>query len=270
MLKIEQKADHQPISISLREKTKLLTPTFKNAFILAFFLHLSAFTLFHVQPFRINQSHTLFPPVQVNIEIAQSNSAIFADLNEPHSLHHRVEEPEWRSPSISDIFLQPSYSQDISSVEHRFPPSPFLADPLDGAASSWINLDPKEALQEQTPKFYIYGPLSKIPLIASHLQSILQEGNEVHHEVFTLQNEVFKSFSAKGKRLQNEISRLLYKVKVNNHTGRIFWHQAQTSNRSLKSKQQAELILSRLQFKPDDDAFVTEGQIEFFLREGAQ
>jgi hypothetical protein len=159
--------------------------------------------------------------------------------------------------------LKPHYPQSISIAEHTVPPTPFLASLLDGAISTWINLNPKEGVH------HIFGPLSEIPLLSDNLQSVNQDMNETHAEVPRWQDEILKSFSTNGTRLQTKISRLLYDVKVNNHTGKVFWHH-HTSNSSPKSRQLAESILLKLQFKPDDSAFVTPGQIEFFIREGLQ
>ena len=243
MLRLEKTTASGPAHVTAREHARLLTPTFLQALALAFCLHLFGFLLFHVQPFRINQTNTLFPPVQVNIEIALPDSAIFADLEMENLRQAIVPEPAWPEPLIPRLSLNSPDHNDVFAIERPFPKTPITIDSQEELISEWVSLEPTVPSIPKTPRVNLYGPLAGRTLLPG-----------------TLPPPAFPS-------RKETTERLVYAVKVDDHTGKVFWSVPDVGG---KLNEQAETILNNLRFEPLAGGFVTEGQIEFVISGGVK
>lgn len=243
MLKVE-KSSSKPVYLSIRENTRMLTPTFLQALSVAFALHAFAFILFHVQPFRINQTNTQFPPVQVNIEIALPESAIFAELEEKKTHQVAIPEPEWPQPLIPYLSLQSPNQLEVFSIHEEIAKDPFRLDFHDQLISSWIKMDPGTPSQRKVPFLDIRGPLANRSVVAG-----------------TIPEAALPSKRSKTVRL-------LYTVKVDDETGRIFWFQTESDTISIKVEEKVAEILETIKFEPIASGFVTQGEIELYVAGG--
>lgn len=246
MLKIEKQSSSKPINLSIRENTRLFTPTFLQALTVTLFLHVSAIILFHVQPFRINQTNTQFPPVQVNIEIALPDSAIFAELEEPKSHHIAIPEPSWPKPSIPYMTLNSPDHFEIFSNESIFPMDSFTLDFHDQLEGFWVNLDPAPLAQKKAPQIYILGPLANRPIVAGTLPEPLKQSKK------------------------SQVKHLLYTVNIDDESGKIFSYQSQYNPNDRKMEERAAQILETIQFEPITMGFVSKGEIEIILSGGSR
>lgn len=245
MLKLE-KSSSKPVYISIRENTRLLTPTFLQALAVAFSLHVFAVILFHVQPFRINQANTQFPPVQVNIEIALPESAIFAELKDANSHQIAVPEPDWPKPSIPYLSLNSPNHLEIFTSGEIMPMDPFHLDFHEQLIGSWIKMDPAPIAQRKVPLLEIRGPLASRPVVAGTLPEL-------------------STPKKNGKSI-----RLVYSVKVDDESGHVFWYFPKTHPLDKKVEDDAVAILEALKFEPVSEGFVTQGEIELVLAGGKQ
>ena len=65
MLKLEKASSDRQISVIVRDKEYFLTHSFLIAFALAAGFHFLFLLIFHIAPFKIRWSETIFPPIQV-------------------------------------------------------------------------------------------------------------------------------------------------------------------------------------------------------------
>lgn len=240
MLRIE-KSSSKPVYLSIRENTRMLTPTFLQALSVAFALHAFALILFHVQPFRINQTNTQFPPVQVNIEIAQPESAIFAELEEKKTHQTAIPEPEGPQPLIPYLSLKSPNQMEVFTAYEEMPTDPFRLDFHDQLIGSWIRMDDFPPSQRMVPFINIRGPLADRPIVAGTIPKA----------------------ALPPKRTQT--IRLLYTVKVDDETGRIFWFHPEAETLSARAEETVAEILETIKFEPAASGFVTQGEIELYV-----
>jgi hypothetical protein len=241
MLRVEKNAQSKPVYLSVRENARMLTPTFIRALIFALALHLSALILFHVQPFRLKYNSPQYPPIQVNIELALPENAIFADL-EQRKLH-RFPIPE---PPLAPSVI-PHYGIKMEDRVQAVPKNMKIRNTIlpietEGDLSHlFVTLDPGKHAVCRTPVIQISGPLASLPIVADSLPA--------------------QSIHAK----KHSLVRLQYSVKVDSRTGKIFWYAPNTQTDGKKIQKTAEDILERIQFNPAPSEFVTQGEIELYL-----
>lgn len=238
MLKLEKPAASDHAYVTLRENTRMFTPTFVRALGWAFCFHLGGLILFHVQPFRIAQTNTQYPPVQVKIEMALPDSAIYADLEVKDVRRAMLPEPAVPIPLIPRLSLQSPSLAEVFPAEKSFPSTLIAMEDPGELVSGWITLDPIPVLNEKTPQVRFLGPLANRSPILETLPNLVPPKK--------------KSISQRG----------VYSVKIDDRTGVIFWYSNFSGDHLAQA---AEEILQSLRFEPLEGGFVTEGQIELFL-----
>lgn len=235
MLHLEKPSPTDSAYVTLREHTRMFTPTFLRALSLACCFHLTGFVLFHVQPFRIAQTSTQFPPVQVNIEMTPPNSAIYANVEVESSCRRTLPEPVLPKPFIPRLSLNSPSRAEVLPSEKPFPMTPIIFEEPDALIDEWIAFDPAPSSKIKAPQIRLLGALSnRLPIL-----------NTLPVSTFPLK--------------KSSLKRLTYSVKIDDRTGTIFWYSAQSEN---GFTDEAEAILKSIRFEPLANGFVTEGQIE--------
>ena len=214
----------------------MFTPTFVRALGLAFCLHLGGLILFHVQPFRISFSNTQYPPVQVKIEIALPDSAIYADLEVRDPRRSTLPEPAVPELSIPHLSLNSPNHLDVFPAEKSFPSTAITMDDAGFLVAEWITFDPAPVQKTKAPQIKLLGVLTaRSPILD------------------TLPVPSLKTSPAE---------RLVYSVKIDDQTGSIFWYVNLVGDVHM---QEAEALLKSVRFEPLPEGFVTEGQIELYV-----
>lgn len=157
MLRLEKIRKTHDISVTLRKKAPFFSTTFCLALLWALGIHLFGLLIFHVAPFRITYSDSIFPPVSVASDLGkiwQGNALAYLDedivvppyLLLPLSL-------DFSTPSIPEL-PQPKKSEYYSA---NFYKNPFLSVELD----SLVHENPKFDLpMDQLMKIHVSGPLA--------------------------------------------------------------------------------------------------------------
>lgn len=101
MLRLEKKSRNRSIHVNMRESGRLITPTFRQAFLLALGFHFLGFMLFHVKSLDMGESGVIFPPVQVKIDMTSEQEGIVLAQVEREKMATRLQlDPKPSNPSL--------------------------------------------------------------------------------------------------------------------------------------------------------------------------
>ncbi len=242
MLRIEKKSRTKSVYVSIREKGKMFTPSFIRALVIAVSLHASGFLFFNIQPYRILQTQTQFPPVQVNIEMAVPDSSIYAELKRENKQQIALNEPSWAEPLIPLQSLSSKGRFLALPKTDYFPDYPFVKSREKVFFPDWIALSPPSPVIRSTPAINITGPLSDRLILSNLFQKAVD-----------LPSRKIRAVSAR------------YLVKVDDQTGKIFWFHLEGAEMKEKTARKFESILTDLQFEPLSSSFLSHGEIEICL-----
>ncbi len=227
MLKIEKISRNQQITIGFKKKNSFFNKALLEACFLAVILHLAGFLIFHIGPFKIMNSQIL-PPALVETDIFEEASTI-AKID-----------PEKRLS--------------------RFPFAPTLKGP-EFPAMPDLNLTDFMVLSQEIN--FLDNPFLNM------------ENDLQHAHFFSKKNKnkpikVVLSGDLANKKYEGDLSCLdsfkkiygLYKVKVENKTGRIFWIEPMTAFLDEKQNEAIKKFLKEIRFEKIDHGFLTSGEIE--------
>ncbi len=236
MLKLQKASSDRQISIIIRDKEYFFTHSFLIAFALAAGFHLLFLLIFHIAPFKIRWSETLFPPVQV--EASFNDAGVVIAVTPPLPIASGL--PPAR-PSLPILPEQPTLL--------ALRPMEYLKE----------NDKPHNPFSHIERNVYqpVFAPLHKPPLppitlmISGPLsgKSLLADG---------LQDKRLPRINYAG----NPELRTIYHVLVEEHSGRIFWHEPKELTNIAALDRFAEGLLQAIVFAPGKQAFVTDGEVE--------
>jgi len=252
MLKLEKKSWSRPVSVRMRDSGRMLSPLFFRALALALGFHLLGFAIFQVKPISIGHIDIIFPPVQVNIELASmQEGGVSAQLEGKGVPANLILEPKQPTPDI------PMVSRLRMMRDIAYPKM----------ATSSVN--PFKSLENSV---HLFGSLHLSPPIPESATPIVIRisGELAQRKVLSEGREVEKFL---GRKLQDKkIIQFLatYDVKVENRTGKIFWYKEKETSKKKKHREYAEKVLNGIRFERDIQGFVTCGQVEilFTVSEG--
>ncbi len=252
MFKIEKSKKSNEIQIGMRQSAFIFDRYFILALVTAIAIHLAAALLFHVRLFSMWEIETILPATKayahfVKSSVEENDTAAIAQINREGRLT-----PAQLAPNESLPVLPPlKISSDHQSIDYRVNNvnNPFVEIEKD-IEEKYFEFD-EIPLIIPSIKIIISGPLSEIPL---------QDFDAEIAKLFVLQK-------LSSKNLHQE--RLVYAVKVNMHTGQIFWFQPQESITNKKQTYLAEKILKNILFQTNDKDFLQNGQVEITFTSGA-
>lgn len=224
MLRLERIRKSE-LHVSLRGKEKFFNSTLVQALSIATGLHLFGLLLFHVTPYFIDSETVIFSPIMVNTDISAPMSAL-ADTtpDRKHSRHLRP--PKYATLELPRI---------AETVPERFESNMWVPTQSYQRNREWT-IDPfVEEERVAAWEMDLSGPLAELELKEKPSD---QEGQLV---------------------AQSERKRLLYDVKVENRTGRIFWYQLLDP---VGEKRDHSDWITALQFVPKEGAQITSGRVE--------
>lgn len=244
MLKLE-KTRSREIHVCLRSRQRVFSRSFIYAFLIALALHLGGFLMFHVRTLFIKDKGS-FPPIVVEADLSgelyHEDSEALALLGKKEAPHYRLA-PHISDPSIPSLAIEIPKRDHVFAAEEVGRSNPFLE----------IEEDPEHVHKSIPNKhrgkpfvMHVSGPLAEIPL--------LDDGF----------NQMSSEISALCTRFSAGIV-VRYEVRVENQTGRIFWHMLKQAPDHLAGI--ASKILEKMRFQQDDRHFVTSGEIEFNITE---
>lgn len=233
MLKLEKVYKTGEINITLREHDRFLTKNLLIALGIAVALHLTGVLLFHVNLFKIVGSQTQLPTIPLDIEIPsfEEGGGALSAVDQEDLLYLLMKEPKGMALSFPSVPEIVPYSLSLEgNVADQTRPVVFSQEdiyPIDIFST-------REGPSIPT-SIIVSGPLSEIEFYGDGVKSLSIPETKMAGRVF-------------------------YEVQVENRTGLIFWHEYKEGNHLLKST--AEEILKKLKFSPNEDGFVTRGNIE--------
>lgn len=229
MLRLEKTKGKSQFRVSIKHKNSFFNPLLNIALLWAVGLHVSGFLLFHIVPFKINYTGTIFPPVSVSSDPGKIAESYIAGIDEelvpiPSYLllpQHEVftaSEISFIKPQKELSFYCPS---DDSSLL-------FLDQATQWLAHGYLPLSGPEAINA---KLHISGPLSEYTVTC------------------------LKTPHIKGEQT------LVFDILVNGQTGRVIWFCHKDA--SSIYDQEIENWLTTLHFSTDSMDFI-QGRIEAF------
>ncbi len=244
MLRIERKSRKASYYVGIKEKSRLLTPTFLAAFGIAFALHFAGILLFHISPVKLRHADLIFRPVQVNIDyLPLIDSGVLAELENEAAPRPEIPEPPHSEPKIKPLGIAPvahriAYPHMKQSVNF-----PFGLDQFRSYAPNFIALSP--------PSFSKRDPVT------------IRVGGDLSQKNYFLKELDMASLlppAATGGYLVRKA--IAFRVKLENRTGRIFWLAPISDHERKKLLHLGEKVLARLQFEKSERGITTEGEIE--------
>lgn len=237
MLKLEKIAKTQEIGIILRDKPFLLTKTFSLAFGCALFIHLGAFTIFHISPFKIGYSESIFPPAIVAADLPFRGNG--------NNLSIQLMEEAIPSYLIAPTIPIPELSLQLqeNAIPGGFSLHPFLS------------LEDNVGIQQTDTLFQKSGP--KLPVKIHLSAGLANKAYDNNEELLKIITEPISSITSEQS--------FLFTVQIEQRTGQIFWWEEKTIHASKDAHQQAIKILKNLRFDTDQEGFVELGNVEIIF-----
>lgn len=235
MLIFQRSTSKRPIAIRVKRRNRFATPLFLRSLAIALTVHLAGFLLFTIKPFTISHIQTIFPPVQVNIDYVSAAQGAFAELDRDHS--HAIAEPKY-TEALFPLMPSIAFAHKKAYPTTRPTNSSFMQ--LQETFEV-INLSPHPQYPEAPIIVKATGGLIPLPF----------EENLARLDL--LQGKVPKQYLA------------IYDVKVEDRTGKIFWHQKKQSIEKTKMAILAEKLLEKLTFAQNPSGFISTGQVEIVL-----
>ena len=243
MLKLKRTSRDGNIHVLVRDKEYLFNKPFIMALGIALAIHLGLFTLFHVAPFTIGLNETVFTPTRVEADTPSSESAI-ADVE----------------PTIQNIRGLPNIP--VSNPTPALPAKLFIARPMEYTKADHFMRRTFSKIEQviYEPEFnpLIRSPKKPVEMIISGIiadQKLLFNGLED------------KPIPPLSKR--NDEQRLIYAVKVEGKTGKVFWYEALKPAQETQINAFAESVLRSMRFELNPKVVAMNGEIELhFYQEG--
>lgn len=237
MLKLEKSLRSTNITITLREKEKILNPLFLKALFCAILLHSTALLLFQVQPFALG-SNFIYPPVQVNSErepLLMAPSLFVGELEE------------------INFFPAPSKMAGIPP-SHLLIPSSLLEQILD--------LDPIpfpsfEALEQR------YWPMSPSPPVEKPAIRVFISGELADHPIVNKDSRFEKTILLESGDIEPYY--VSYLVKAEEKSGAIFWYRRINASGSEEADAFTEKLLLDSKFQAPFSAPILSGWLHFVV-----
>lgn len=243
MLKLEKKSHHCPVNVSLRDSGRLLTPNFLRALALAIGVHLLWLVIFQVKPFRIRYAETVFPPTQVNVDFAQGQDGTALAQLEGESLTSQpFLEPELSSPELPQM-QQATLKRDLA-----YPKSTLFPD------------DPFSLIEERINTYDLLSFSSSSSSIGKSPIIVKVSGELATRKLLNKEwniQELLTRYSDGKKQIV-----AAYHVKVEEKTGKIFWHVLSEPLEKKKLGEIGETVLDQIQFQPNPQGFISSGTVE--------
>lgn len=240
MLKLEKVSREGTISVIVRDKEHLFTRPFALAFGIALIIHLSLILIFHIAPFKIGITDTVFPPTSVEADTMILKESAIALIEPVIQTIKGLPIP----PSSSPTTTEPYFSKE-HPIEYR---------KEETSTVSAFNLLEKEIYQ---PVFHSIDIQQKPPL------EILISG--------ALADQPLLSSSFKDKIIPLLITstdlRITYSVMVEGRTGKIFWFEPKQVAHIASLDHFSEMILRDMKFVPDAKNLILSGEIEFHFNQ---
>lgn len=230
MLKLE-KSRNKEINIYVKQRTKLWSNSFVNAFSIALAVHLLAFLLIRIHPLFFKEAGIL-QPIEVGVDMPSADGIVAVSTDGNSVLKQLLKPPEslLSLPKVGFASL-PRKQEDFYYVENL--QHPFLTI----EESHYLFEENKEKNLKNSVQVVVTGDLASFEIIENSDQ-------------FAFSN--LKPFRA------------IYKVLVEGKSGQIFWHEKILSEGSNQVSGTIDNLLKNLLFKSDDHLFVTAGEIEIF------
>lgn len=237
MLKIEKINRHHEYSIELRKREGFFNQTFLVSLLAAFLLHFFALVIFHVGPFKI-MNNTYLPPAFVETDMIEPDQQIVAKIDGERKLLRFPFAPKRSEPTLPSMpkLSKMKYLENIQEV--NFLDNPFLKAERDVQNEIYFASKPIES-DKKSFEIVLRGQLDgkkfEVPDVIEKL----------------------KQFPS--------IYRVIYSVKVENKTGRIFFAEAKYNSVNDQYVNQIEQLLKEIKFEKQAKGFVTTGDIEIVI-----
>lgn len=226
MLKLERV--RQDFIIRIRERDRLLTPLFWQALGMALAVHIGAFLIFHIQPFKADSSF-IFPPVYLDTQGKQT------------PFNQEVSSQTQTVPLLADLPSIPP------SLEVKLPQIPLGTSLfLEDEPQATFNLLSNQTVLIDPVAFSFTHPFWPTAYSPVHLHV----SGELANRSILSADPLFSKRLVKEE--TDELSSYLvkYHVQVNEQTGTIFWYDKKQSSGIQKIDKRAESLLLSLQFSP--------------------
>lgn len=238
MLKLEKIRKTKDLNVCLRQKEPFFNRTFCLALLWAAGLHLFGILAFHIAPFKITYSNSLFPPVSVDSDLGWSlrgkTMAFFEEeINVPaHLLVPFIDDFVPAPVELPALKEKSGYAPKISGAH------PFLSSELKG-------LQHEASPLQRTSAQFVHIDVSG-PLAAAVWKKPEIEISSLH---FTKKSELF----------------LCFDVLVDGKSGRIFWLQP-AEKAPLALLAWAEKIMKGMEFDVPSVELAIAGRVEISIR----
>lgn len=236
MLKLEKNKKGQEIAIRFKEEDRFFTKPLLQALVLALFIHLGGFILFHVQTFTLSTAF-VFKPISVHTSLPGPASLDLYQDSKSLSYDKTLEPPDSLFNKYSIItFERPSFDQ-INAYDLPF----FTADSVVSNSK-----DLKVEIPYVPINMFLSGSLAKRRLVKTIPQSLTDS-----HQISSIDS--LKNYEIK------------FHVIVDPLTGKIFWFDKIKGSGIARVDKQVEKLLFDLQFDSNDSFDHTKGNLTFFL-----
>ncbi|MGA8163681.1 MAG: hypothetical protein WB791_01495 [Waddliaceae bacterium] len=255
MLRLEKTGKNRPIHVRMRESGRLVTPAFRQAFLLALGFHLLGFFFFHVSSLDVGDCGVIFPPVQVKIEFASEQEAmVIAQLETEKTRTEFGLAPQPSNPGFlplprADIQHEAAYSQEKHSrdVSVMPPADNFFPDPavnLYFERHCSLLFPEKLRVQQKPAAIRVSGPLGE--------RKIIDEGWRAKQRKSGGKKNLRQAFAS-------------FDIKVEDKTGKIIWYKKKQTVQEKTLRHEAENILRRLTFEQQERGLITSGNVEIAM-----
>lgn len=240
MLKIEKINRASDIVIEFRKRDIFFNEALLKALSIAFILHSTAFLIFHIGPFKL-VNNGILPPSIVEIDVIDTDFQVTANIQDKRKLSRIPFAPKVSLPTIPSISKLGliDYIDTIENFESK--DNLFLKLETD-LKNDLFFLSDELRPKAVTTQILLSGNLS----------------NRKFEDPTTLIEKQFKDIA-----LTNPL-RVIYNVKVENKTGRIFFAELEMPLSHPYVSPVGE-ILKEFRFEQISSGFMTSGQIEFVL-----
>lgn len=245
MLRIDKKSHGTQVHLELISVAEAFNSSFFRALGIAFLIHAGALALFQISPFKIRYAEAVFPPVEVNVDTRlASEGTVTADPEPDAYLDFSLAYPRQSLPKIHSA-VPPS---------RRLPESPKLLPIHAPPFQEYYGSLYADRIRRLSP------PHFKMPPISVRLTG---EWAERTFTMTPLPPELLDSY---GKKRSFEGGALLsYRIKVDPHTGKIFWFSKISGESKRKLEALSERILASITFHTQPPESISEGEIEIAL-----
>lgn len=244
MLKFKKSLKTNDVTICLRERENFFNQTFCTAFSIALAIHLGAFILFHIEPFKMTSSF-LFSPVTVNVNIPKEEEISLEQL------------PTLKDAS-SNSFIPPSPIPSLPSVPHS------LSEQASFTAIRSIEIPSFSSIESLEKRSYTpsISNLPYSPIRFSISGQLAQQ--KIAKESSAFINHVLNTRWIKGIEPLSYFY-MKYLVQIDPQSGVLFWLDKIHSSGSLEIDQLAEQLLLKLRFEPSLTWDNLKGEIDLII-----